>query len=333
MDSSTFSARPFSDSDYESWAAVGRAARPDVPVSAENLRHQEESLGSDFEKRRFVVEFRDTGRVIAVGRLGESPFNAEHGKFWEFILVHPEYQGRGIGTWMHDRLVAEARTLGATSLRAAVQEREAIGTAFLNHRGFQERRRTWQSTLDPGRVDVSRLPDMLRALASEGIEITTLAEEGVEDPEVIRKLYELDRDTSPDVPRMDPFTPWTLEQYARLELGGPRQLPEAWFIAKHQGRYIAMSVGKHELANRETLHQSYTCTLREYRRRGIALALKLSLIEYAQEHRYRRIETENDSMNAPMWAMNERLGFRRSTIWIQMERPLQPPGLPPRVRP
>ena len=63
-------------------------------------------------------------------------------------------------------------------------------------------------------------------------------------------------------PGSDSYTPWTLDQYERLELGGPRQLPEAWFIAKGHGRYVGMSVGKQEAAFPDTLHQSYTCTLR-----------------------------------------------------------------------
>lgn len=210
MDESLFSARPFSDSDYESWVAVGRAVRPDDPVSAETLRYREESLGSDFERRRYVVEFRTTGQVIAVGRVGESPFNAERGKLWEFILVHPDFQGRGIGSWLHERLAAEAEGLRATALRAMASEPETVGRAFLQHRGFEERRRTWQSILDLGVVDTRRLPELRRTLSSAGIEITTLAQEGVHDPEVIQKLYDLDRETAPDVPRMDSYTPWTL---------------------------------------------------------------------------------------------------------------------------
>jgi RimJ/RimL family protein N-acetyltransferase len=49
---------------------------------------------------------------------------------------------------------------------------------------------------------------------------------------------------------------------------------------------------------------------------GIALALKLRTIAYAQEHGKPYIKTWNDSPNEGMIALNERLGFVRHTGWF-----------------
>lgn len=59
-----------------------------------------------------------------------------------------------------------------------------------------------------------------------------------------------------------------------------------------------------------------TAVKRAYRRQGIALALKLRAIVYAQEHGKPYIKTWNDSPNEGMIALNERLGFVRQIGWL-----------------
>jgi RimJ/RimL family protein N-acetyltransferase len=67
------------------------------------------------------------------------------------------------------------------------------------------------------------------------------------------------------------------------------------------------------------LQQYYTGTRPEYRRRKIALTLKPLLIDYAKRNGYARIETNNDSLNVPMWTLNQGLGFRSVPEHIHLE--------------
>ncbi|MCI4351995.1 MAG: GNAT family N-acetyltransferase [Thermoplasmata archaeon] len=307
--------------DYESFATILKQVRPDYPVSAETLRHEEEAFGPGPFHQRYVVEVRTTGQVVAIGGLEQDPA-AERGKFWVFALVLPGFQGRGIGGGLYETLLASAREHDGVSLWSAVLEDELAGQAFLLRRGFVERRRNWTSVLDLEAAATDRLLSLSPDLAAAGIEISTLAREGVTDAEVAEQLYRLDCETSVDVPRMYPYVPIPLAAFRRFYMEGPNALPEAWFIAKHRGRYVAMSFAQREAAAPDTLEQAYTCTQRDYRRRGLALALKLRVIEYGKRNRYRWIRTHNDSLNAPMWALNERLGFHRVSTIIQTEKGL-----------
>jgi RimJ/RimL family protein N-acetyltransferase len=54
----------------------------------------------------------------------------------------------------------------------------------------------------------------------------------------------------------------------------------------------------------------FTGTLREYRGRGLALAVKLATTRWAAEHGITQISTDNDETNAPMLAINRRLGYK-----------------------
>jgi len=56
------------------------------------------------------------------------------------------------------------------------------------------------------------------------------------------------------------------------------------------------------------VQQLLTGILPEYRRRGIATALKMKTIEYAHKHGFRRILTNSE--NPAMQALNAKLGFR-----------------------
>ena len=66
------------------------------------------------------------------------------------------------------------------------------------------------------------------------------------------------------------------------------------------------------------LDQWLTATRREARGRGIALALKLRVAKYALELGYKTIRTDNDTRNAPMLAINDKLGFVRQPALISV---------------
>src|SRR6266568_5023748 len=65
-----------------------------------------------------------------------------------------------------------------------------------------------------------------------------------------------------------------------------------------------------------------TGVIREYRGRGIAVALKLKVIEFARNNKYEKLRTWNDSTNAPMIGINIKLGFKREVGWITLEKNL-----------
>jgi hypothetical protein len=60
------------------------------------------------------------------------------------------------------------------------------------------------------------------------------------------------------------------------------------------------------------MHHSFTGVLRAYRGRRLALALKLLSISAAQRYDVDYLYTNNDSSNAPMLAINRRLGYQES---------------------
>jgi mycothiol synthase len=319
MDESRYRIREFRDSDYPALTKLQNAVEPDEPRSAESLRHMIESFRGVANPHQVVVEDRRSGELVATAAVFRMPFDSEPGKQSIMGSVLPDRRREGIGSHLFEIVLAEARRRGATRLQSLVRENSVDGQTFLSERDFVERRRIWQSSLEVARADTSLLPSLVRAITSEGVKFTSLAKEGEKNPDVQRRVYDLDAVTGRDVPRDGTYTPLPFEQFQKFFLEGENFLPDAWFLAKVGDQYVGLSSGAREPAQPAVLQQYYTGTRPEFRRRKIALALKLMLIDFARQNGYARIETSNDSLNAPMWTINKALGFRKVHEVIQLE--------------
>jgi mycothiol synthase len=100
-------------------------------------------------------------------------------------------------------------------------------------------------------------------------------------------------------------------------------LADAYFIARQGARDVGMSNVTKLAADSTGLGQMFTGVLRELRGRGVATELKRRTVEYARQHGYRFIPTMNDSLDRSIWAINERLGYRREVVFVQCEKELK----------
>jgi RimJ/RimL family protein N-acetyltransferase len=186
---------------------------------------------------------------------------------------------------------------------------------FLAERGFRETQRSWESRLDPAAFDPSPYGDAAAKPAAHGIEIRTLRELEA-DPQLAEKLHELYWVLDQDVPSPDPPTRTTLEQFHKEHFGSPNLLPDGYFIAVDGSEYVGLSALWSSQGNGD-LYTGLTGVRREYRRRGIALALKLRGIDYAKRQGAPVIKTWNEINNRAMLSINEALGFVKQPAWIE----------------
>jgi len=96
---------------------------------------------------------------------------------------------------------------------------------------------------------------------------------------------------------------------------------EAFFIAREDGRWIGLTEVQ-RTAEDGHYDQELTGVLPGYRRRGIATALKLESLRWAQRVGATRVRTWNSSRNEGMLAVNRLLGYQRSHSIDEYHRPL-----------
>jgi GNAT superfamily N-acetyltransferase len=312
--------RPFADRDYSGAAQVANAVYPDYPWSEAEWRHNDAQYdGGRLKLIRLVAEDQSR-RVVAVGEVHHARSVYHPQKLWLELMVHPEFQGRGIGSRLYGSLMGEAAALDTIMLWTSVRETSEAGLRFAARRGFVEKRRAWESRLDVARFSAAPFGERAERALRGGFEVLTAAGLREQDPQWMHSLYEMHEEIVADVPRVDVFTPSTFEEYVRDHIDSPGVLLDAYFVVRHQGRCVAESQLFQSQELPDVLYQGLTGTRREYRGRGLALALKLRTVEYARTAGYREIRTWNDTLNVPMLRINERLGFVRQPAWITMER-------------
>ena len=158
--------------------------------------------------------------------------------------------------------------------------------------------------LDTGRVTTIAWGAVQR-LGHDGIVFTTLAAEQASFGGWLTALCELDnatRDGDPAVPRsLDAFA----DRLATLRIDPP------WcFLARLGDRYVGYTVLDTATADGSSIAQSWTGVRPQYRRRGIATALKEVARRAAADSGYGRIRTVVRSTNVAALALNAKLGFR-----------------------
>jgi RimJ/RimL family protein N-acetyltransferase len=153
--------------------------------------------------------------------------------------------------------------------------------------------------LDVTTLDTAAWAPALERAAAQGIVLTTLAEEEKRDSGCLQELYSLAR-----VVHQSPT--WTLEEY--LQRFDDR---EAVFIAKHGARYVGYSYLVRNTEHPDRLNQSMTGVRPEWRRRGIATALKVCGVTFARQNGCTTIVTQVAHTNTASLALNARFGFRR----------------------
>jgi len=316
--------RPF-DGEYEQLIAIQKAIDPDHFGTVEGWRFHDSNWPHDkFFRLRLVAETPD-GRIVGSGQVQHMPWQFHPDKYGLNVQVHPAHQRQGIGSALFERLLGAVRERGATAVRSDTQESRRAAIDFLAHRGFGEIQRYWESRLDVAGFDFDAFSTAEARAAENGITLTTLAaelEKNGPSEEMLRAIYEMDQAAFMDVPFPDPATQIPWEEWRKYILDAPNRLPDAFFLAKYGNRYVGLSNMSHNPDQPGILHQGFTGVIREYRGKGVAMALKLQTVKYARDHGYREIRTGNNTRNRPMLRINEAMGFVKQPVWIEYEKSL-----------
>ncbi|MDX1663575.1 MAG: GNAT family N-acetyltransferase [Candidatus Promineifilaceae bacterium] len=313
--------RSFAPADYEGIATVVTASRPFTPITAAELAHRDEKKAERIDWVRLVAEAED-GRLLGVAYGGQNPWVYHPQRFFLNVTVLPELEAGTLRGQLYEVLLEKLAPYHPEALHAEAREDEPARVAFLESRGFVESERSWESCLDPREVDLEGFGGVQEKLHARGVKIVTLAELRERDAAYARKLHELDRDAGEGEPSDIPYTHPPFEEFYTELFESPDLLPDAFFIALDGERYVGVSHVWKVAAEEGTLSTGFTGVLPDYRRMGIATALKVRVIDYAQKHGIAMIKTYNNQRNRPMLAINERLGFVKQPAWIAYKKEL-----------
>ncbi|MEM7538760.1 MAG: GNAT family N-acetyltransferase [Chloroflexota bacterium] len=318
------------DAEYAVVVAIHNAIWPEDPETVADWKEWDGRRDPKYLHKRMVVEAgEEEKQIVAVGGYGELAWSHQPGKYFIDIMVRPDYEWQGIEELYFNTINArlEQRDPKPVKYVSDIREDKTQYVEFLKNRGYVQTMRYPISELDVTDYDFSRFEGIDEKVASHGIKIYTVTELMEIDPDWRRHIYELETILDNDVPTPDPITPQPFEQYAK-RFQSERFASDGWFMAidpnagdAAPGKYVGMSTINLSRAQKEKVYVSMTGTLREYRRKGIATALKLRTIVFTQGIGATYIETDNEENN-PMYQLNLMLGFKPKPAWVDFEKPL-----------
>ena len=206
-------------------------------------------------------------------------------------------------------VAGEAEATGSLRLEAHAAEDQPEMIEALGRAGFERDRleKVWELDLNQRGEQLVRDAREARNEAAKGdIELMTVAD--WKDPKAMSKLHALDGKTRKDIPTTFPILPEPLEDFTR-RASAPDRPHDVWWIALAGDRPVAMSYLRIPPV-RGNAWTGYTCCDREYRGRGLARAVKLQSLAQAAARGVPFAYTDNDSENAAMLHINEKLGYR-----------------------
>ena len=295
------------EEELAAWVAVRNRNLPQFPMPLEDVFRLR-----TINPKRCELLCREGGVPVAAGftarRLSGLP-----GAFSGAVWVDEGARGRGIGTRIAERVLEEARALGAVTLDSMVREESSAGRAFAERHGFEQVARNVGLELMLAEVPTPEIE------APEGIEITTLQQR----PALLRGVYQTALEAWPDVPGMgEDQDLGTFDEWSTRNLAWASFNRESFFLAVSDGEVVGYAQLTINPLRPTCGDNEFTGVRRAWRGRGIAGALKRAQIAWAKEAGLEVLETGNEERNEPIRKLNARLGYGPGPVWLFMRTQL-----------
>lgn len=247
------------------------------------------------------------GRAAGCGFVEPHGDNVAGPVAWVSVRVLRERRRRGVGTALFRELSAHARSSGRDELIFSARHDDEDSLDYLGKRGFVEAIRLRESVLDLTAEPGSRFRP------PNDVEIVPLEE--AHEP----AMYEAAKVFARDIPTSEETLEiGDIEQWRRDQLP-PNTARDCSFVALAGGAVVGYAT---LIDNGDGVGlNAMTGVVPDWRRRGLALALKQATIDAARASGMRQLRTAN-AMENPMRKLNERLGYRRDVDWLHLKGPL-----------
>jgi mycothiol synthase len=281
--------------DVRTYIEVWNAVTPDEPAFLEQQWERRER-----DPRRLYLLAEREGDAVGCGFAGASD---SPGRGFVSPRVVPAARRQMTGTQLLLALAAHLTELGFETASAHVDGNDPGSLAFAERHGFVEADRQVEQVKTVGNEPPPRVP--------EGVHFVSLAER----PGLLREAYELGVQGWADMATTVPVT-ISLDDWLRDEA----TIPGGSFVAL-AGEEI---VGYSGLCRQPdgVVEDGLTVVRRDWRRRGLARALKQAELAWAAANGIAEIVTWTQRGNEGMRAVNEQLGYVYRSVTISVRRPL-----------
>jgi len=276
--------RPANLDDARAWAEVVGTVAPYLVLDAASEAHE---MRTDPPGTARAVAVAD-GRVVGVARMRDHP-EEEHASV--LVMVLPDHRRRGTGAALLAELEPHVHRTGKSVVTSIVED-DDDSRLVAGRWGFRIVRTFRSSAVDPRELGTPPAPPT-------GVQVVPVADVG---PHRIWEAHQqVARDDPSGLTLPQPYGEWH-DNWA-----DPRQRPDlgrAVLVDHELAAYTLVGVAG------DRAWSDMTGTLPDHRGRGLALLAKQHALAAVAAVGVTRAMTGNDARNAPMVAVNRRLGYR-----------------------
>ena len=315
----SFVIRPVTEDDYPIIAATESAIRPE-PISEDQVREWVELATFDKE---FPVEWlafldpvqpagecAEPGSARATflgwGSWGKGHWLAPDERSIRVTVVHSKRR-MGVGSFILEHLETLVKQDSPRAIYAWSSGSDKDSVKWAENRGYVVVRERPDSVLDLPDFDRERFLEDIERVRLAGVEIHTMWDDEVQPH--MPELFRIARDTYHDVPFRSPESA-VLDYRSWLREYQESKSRKVFAVALHNSEIVGYSDIWMPVLEGQSAIVEYTAVLKEYRGKGVALALKVVATAEAAKAGVRTLRTTNDPDNPAIMRLNQRLGFR-----------------------
>jgi GNAT superfamily N-acetyltransferase len=298
--------KAIAERDYEKFAPLLVRALDDISITSKEIAEWDASnIRSGNFNQRYAAFWES--ELVGYGTVTYATFNAA-GRYQIWLTIDEAYRQWGFGQSLYQTLLAVAKDAGADTVISNCLEASPESLRFAEKQGFGIHTLYFESVMDLETFEFSRWQDRLAKVEAQGIRFSSLADEGFTES-AQRKLYQLNLESAKDNPSDDGSWNPTFEQFKANIYDANWFDPSSQLLAIDGERYVGLSaVG---FKDNDEAFTAFTGVDKNYRGRGIALALKVLASQLAKSRGAKRLPTNNDGRNVAMLAINAKLGYQR----------------------
>jgi GNAT superfamily N-acetyltransferase len=246
------------------------------------------------------------------------------GRTYFDLFVEPGYRGQGIGSRLYNELIEGATKANAKILQTRIQDDSPKCMVFAETRGFTERSHKIMMELDLDSFSDQLFTGVIENLIGEGFQFTSMEEMGNTE-EAQRQLYTLNETTNRQTLGTDGELTWgSFEDFQASVCQSDWYKPggQKVVIDTATGSWAAMSAITHVESN-DYAYNLFTGVYSHYRGRKLGQAVKVCALRYARDVlKVHSVRTHHNSLNLPMIAIDNKLGYALVSRTTLMEKTL-----------
>jgi GNAT superfamily N-acetyltransferase len=285
------------DSEYEEILMVDNTAS-DFPKTVDDLRQEDSWWTSEQLHVRELIDVDNelAGASLRYNMPGEEYRDKQSG----FYTLMPSFHNRGFERPVLEHLIESAQKDGAISLTTNARDCHEGMLNAIHDLGFEPTVSIVYSRLNLDSFESQAYTTKLDAARSYGASVHSSEELESRGIDLFDEVHRLMGGTLDDA----------FKERQRQARVSPQWFPESQFGAYVGDRFVGVAFMNRIFAAPDIARVSYTTVHPDFRRNGIATALKVASIKAAQRCGIRSAVTCNES-TIPMLQLNYQLGFMK----------------------